>query len=377
MFGKAWRRASTAFAGAAVVLSAGIFGGAGANAALVTPRSSELQNASRATATVPWKSVGAGWVLAEYSAGKNGPVTLYLVSASGTKYALRSPAGGTLIAWSANKTDALFELGSANKLEQLNLQTGKASKLDLPAGSYSLGYTQPAGKQVLAVTQKGSTQALATYSLSGKLAETLGSTKDSAGVSGIDAANGSAFAVSAPTGLRLVSSSGKLLKNLPVPDAGLGCWPVRWWTASKALVNCLSTSGGSYYSHLYLVPTNGARPTELTPVRKSSYDLGDLDAWQLPSGLYLQSEGACGTLEINKQAANGSLAKVSVPGTSTPSYKVVTADGARLLIETEGCVRGGQLLWLNPATHAETWLFRSGTVLVVPFADPQDPLVQV
>jgi hypothetical protein len=315
-------------------------------------------------------------VLAEDSSGKNGPVTLYLASPSGKKYALRSPAPRWLIAWSGNKTEALFDLSSANKLEQLNLQTGKASKFDLPAGSYALGYTQPAGQQVLAVTQKGSTDTLATYSLSGKLVKTLGSAKDTFGIAGIGAANGSEFAISAPAGLRLVASSGKLLKNLTVAGTA-GCGPVRWWTSSTVLASCSTKSGGSEYTHLYLVPANGARPTELTPIRKSSYDLGDMDAWRLPSGLYLQSQGACGTLEINKQAASGSIAPVTVPGTSAASYAVITADGPRLLVETEGCHGGGQLLWLNPATHAETWLFKSGTVQVVPFADSQDPLVQI
>lgn len=377
MSGKGWRRAKGAtLATAAAMLSMGIFGAAGANAAPVTPGSDALRSGARGVATVPWKSVGAGWVLAEDSSGKNGPVTLYLVSPSGTKYPLRGPGAGWLIAWSGNKTDALLDLSSPNKLEQLNLQTGKASKFDLPAGSYALGYIQPAGQQVLAVTQKGSTDTLATYSLSGKLVKTLGSAKEKLGIAGIGAANGSAFAISAPTGLRLVSSSGKLLKNLTVPDTA-GCGPVRWWTSSTVLASCITKSGGSQYLHLYLVPANGAKPTELTPFRESSYDLGDMDAWQLPSGLYLQSEGACGTLEINKQAANGSITPVTVPGTSAASYAVVTADGSRLLVETEGCTGGGQLLWLNPATHAETWLFKSGTQQVIPFADSQDPLLPI
>lgn len=361
-----------ALAGAAVVLSVSPFGSSGATAALVMPAPGALRAVPGAVA-VPWRSVGGGWVLAEDSAGRKGPVTLYLASPTGRKYALRA-APGALIAWSASKTEALFELRSANKLEQLNLRTGKAGKLDLPAGSYALGYAQPAGRQVLAVTQKGTTDTLATYSLSGKRTKTLGSSRY--GINGIGARKGSAFAVSARAGLRLVSSSGRLLKNLAVP-AALGCAPVRWWTASKVLASCITKSGNSEYLHLYLVPTSGARPAELTPFRKSSYDLGDLDAWQLSSGLYLQSEGACGTLEVNRQAANGSVTPVPVPGTSSSSYLVVTADDSRLLVETEGCTGRGQLLWLNPATHAETWLFRRGAIEAVPFADAQDPLGQV
>jgi TolB protein len=373
MFGKAWRRATgAAFASAVVVLSAALPGAAGANAVPVRPGPSSLPGGSRGAAAVPWKSVGTGWVLAEDASAKNGPATLYLVSPSGRKYALRAPGG--LIAWSAGKTQALFELSQENKLEQLNLQTGKASKFGLPLGTYALGYAQPAGRQVLAVTQKGLTSTLATYNLSGQLVTTLGTAKY--GADGIGAANGSAFAVASSSGLRLVSSSGRLLKNLTVP-AAVGCEPVRWWTAGEVLATCTTKSGGSYDEHLYLVPANGARPAELTPFRTSSYDLGDFDAWRLPSGLYLQSFGACGTLEINKLAANGSITPVTVPGTASPSYEVITADGPRLLIETEGCTARGQLLWLNPATRAETWLFKSGTIQVVPFADSRDPLVPI
>ena len=317
--------------------------------------------------------MGDGWVLAEHSAARNGPVTLYLASPSGAKYALRAAPGG-LVGWSAGKAEALFELGSANELEQLNLQTGQASRLGLPAGSYPLGYAEPAGLQVLAVRQQGRTDTLATYSLSGKLTGTLGSSRF--GMSGISTPNGGAFAISAPTGLRLVTSAGATLRNLVVP-AALGCAPVRWWTTGTALASCVTASGGQEYLHLFLVPIDGARPAELTPFRKSSYDLGDLDAWRLPSGLYLQSAGACGTLEVNKQAASGSVAPVPVPGTSSPSYLVVTAAGPRLLIETQGCTGRGQLLWLNPATGAETWLFASGTTGAVPFPGPQDPLGQI
>jgi hypothetical protein len=364
---KVWRRvkgAVLAGAGAAVVLSIGAFGIAKANAA---------QDAT----AVPWKSVGAGWVLAEHSTGttaKPGPVTLYLVSPAGKKYALRTLSASTsLIAWSGDKTRALFELGAVSKLEQLNLQTGQASEFQLAGGGSALGYTLPTGQQILAVTYHGSTATLGTYSLSGKLVKDLAGDKNS--IDGTYTANGTAIAVSAPTGLRLISSSGTVLKNLTVPDtvSSMGCTPIRWWTANQALATCVTKAGASSYSHLYLVPTSGARPAVLTPSRTSGYDLGDIDAWQLPSGLYLQSLGACGTLEINKQAANGSIAPVKVPGaTGAASYEVVTASGPRLLVETLGCTGGGELVWFNPATHAETWLFKSGVSSVVPFADPRD-----
>jgi len=67
----------------------------------------------------------------------------------------------------------------------------------------------------------------------------------------------------------------------------------------------------------------------------SSRDLGDLDAWQLTSGLYLQAAGPCGVLQIFKQARNGSLRLVTVPHTTGDNH-VLTALGSRLLIQAPG-----------------------------------------
>lgn len=96
-----------------------------------------------------------------------------------------------------------------------------------------------------------------------------------------------------------------------------------------------------------------------------------IGAWRLSSGLYLQSLGACSSLEINRQAANGSITPVKVAGTPNNENVIVTADGPRLLIEPlNACNGGAGLLWYNPGTHAEQWLFRysaSTFVDVVPF----------
>ncbi len=363
MLGMVWRRA----AGAALVIAAtaGALGGTAASAVTAA--------APRGTAAVPWKSVGPGWVLAQAAAGR-GKTTLFLASPAGRTYALpASDDPGFLVAWSGDKSRALFELDSASKLEQVNLQTGRASRIQIAGADSVLGYTLPAGRDILAVTDHGSTATLGAYSQSGRLVTALATGDES--VFGIEAPNGASLAVSAPHGLRLVSSSGRALRNLPVPGAApaLGCSPVRWWTPATVLADCYTASGKLFYSHLYLVPASGARPAEPTPARTASYDLGDIDAWQLPSGLYVQSEGACGTLEINRQAGNsGGVTPVTVPGANAPSYAVLTAAGPRLLVETLGCAGGGQLLWLNPATRAETWLFKGGVSAVVPFASPAD-----
>ena len=108
-------------------------------------------------------------------------------------------------------------------------------------------------------------------------------------------------------------------------------------------------------------------------------DLGDLDAWSLPTGLYLQSAGPCAVLQIFKQARNGSITLVHVPGTIGDNH-VLTADGSRLLIQAPtGCLGSNSLLWFNPATHAEQWLIRApysviGVDVALPFYSRENDL---
>ena len=54
--------------------------------------------------------------------------------------------------------------------------------------------------------------------------------------------------------------------------------------------------------NMWLVPASGATPTVLTPPRrKITFDMGDFNAWQLSSGLYVDGVGACATLVIGRQ----------------------------------------------------------------------------
>jgi hypothetical protein len=102
---------------------------------------------------------------------------------------------------------------------------------------------------------------------------------------------------------------------------------------------------------MWLIPASGARPTALTPVRTSGFDLGDFNAWQLSSGLYVDGFGACGTLVIGRQPAHGKEQQVNVPGAD--SSLVVNATRSRLMVERiNACSPGISLVWFNPATRA-------------------------
>ena len=178
-------------------------------------------------------------------------------------------------------------------------------------------------------------------------------------------ASGTTLAAGASRGLQLVTNAGGVIRALPA--SGTACFAARWWNASTIVASCASAG----VNRLWLVPAGGGRARALTPERgETDGDLGDLDAWSLPSGLYLQSAGPCGVLQIFRQRANGSITLVTVPHSSN-NNRLLTADGSALLVESpNGCGAGANLLWFNPGTRHVTTLFSAGVVAAVPYGDP-------
>jgi hypothetical protein len=370
---RAWRTSLTMTAiVSAVLLTAGITTSAGvARARTARPAG------GTAHGSVPWGRVGAGWILAQYTTGRagpgepGGPEMLYLISPDGTRYELASwPNGRTapaLWAWSPDGKRALFQAVSGkNVFEQLTLATGQLSRFVLPSAAWPIGYTTPDGLNIVAYRPSGTSYiySLARYSLSGRLTRSLGSSDAQA----LYAPSGTEFVTGTSTGLKLVSNGGTLLRQLPVPGTSANsCAPDRWWDGTTVLAVCEPGP------RLWLVPVSGGRPTALTPPRSSrSQDHGDIDAWQLPSGLYLQTHGPCGVLQVFKQARDGSVTLVTVPHTEGDNH-VLTALGSRLLIQAPtSCTGSVSLLWFDPGTGAEQWVVRtpsteSGVSIAVPF----------
>jgi hypothetical protein len=335
-------------------------------------------------AGVPWSHVGPGWVLAQYTTavpegGKTGPATLYLVSPGGAKYKLASwPDNRTapqLLAWSPDGKHALFQIFSGKGgVENMALATGQKTTFALAGGATPVEYTTPDGLNIVAGRPSGSQTILARYNLSGKLTRSLGWSTDGAA---LYEPSGAAFVTGASAGLKLVSNNGALVRKLPVPGTSANtCNPVRWWNGSTVLASCAPPNSAA--PQLWLVPLNGGRPAALTPRRSSSSrDLGDLDAWSLSSGLYLQAAGPCGVLQIFQQARNGSIKLVTVPHTQGDNH-VLTASGSRLLVQAPtSCIGSNSLLWFNPGTHAEQWLIRApsnviGVENAIPFSSRQN-----
>ena len=332
-----------------------------------------------ALAGVPWNRVGTGWVLAQYvsarpEGGGSGPQTLYLISPGGTRYRLASwpdwRSAPQLLAWSPDGQRALFQVFSGRGgVEQLTLATGLVSTFALPGGATPIGYTTPHGLNIVGGRPAGSGTSLARYSLSGRLVRPLGYSSDG---QVLYAPSGTEFVTGTSRGLELVSNAGSVIRPLPVPGTSAdSCKPARRWNNGAILASC--PPPGSAIPQLWLVPVSGARPTPLTPRRSvSGGDLGDLDAWPLTSGLYLQSAGPCGVLQIFKQARDGSIRLVTVPHTMGDN-RVLTALGSRLLIQAPtSCTGSVSLLWFDPGTRAEQWLIRApadvtGAAIAVPF----------
>jgi hypothetical protein len=336
-------------------------------------------------AGVPWSHVGPGWVLAQYTTaapegGKTGPATLYLVSPVGAKYQLaRWPDFRTapeLVAWSPDGKRAVFQVFSGQGgVEQLALATGRMSTFVMQGFATPIGYTTPDGLNIIGSRPSGNATIVARYSLSGRLVQSLGRFD---GGQPLYAPSGTEFAAGASHGIKLVSNRGALIRQLPVPGTSANtCGPVRWWNSGTILASCAPP--GAAAQRLWLVPVSGARPKALTPPRNPARtgDFGDLDAWRLSSGLYLQAAGACGVLHIYRQAPGGSIKLITVPHTNGDN-RVLTARGSRLLVEAPtDCTGSVSLLWYDPGTRAEQWLIRApgnviGVANAVPFYSRQN-----
>jgi TolB protein len=367
---------------ATAVLSAGVL-----TAALLTTGTAATAEpvTSAQPASVPWSHVGPGWVLAQYTTaapegGKTGPATLYLVSPGGAKYQLaRWPDFRTapeLVAWSPDGKRALFQVFSGKGgVEQLTLATGRMSTFVMQGNATPIGYTTPRGLNIIGSRPSGNATIVARYSLSGRLVQSLGRFD---GGQPLYAPSGTEFAAGATHGIKLVSNRGALIRQLPVPGTSANtCGPVRWWNSGTILASCAPP--GAAAQRLWLVPVSGARPKALTPPRNPARtgDFGDLDAWRLSSGLYLQAAGACGVLHIYRQAPGGSIKLITVPHTNGDN-RVLTARGSRLLVEAPtDCTGSVSLLWYDPGTRAEQWLIRApgnviGVANAVPFYSRQN-----
>jgi len=367
------------FKGAAVVAAVLAATATGARVALAMP---SAHPAKAASSLVPLRQVGFGWSIVEYSAARvaphvsKGKTTLYAVSPGGRKFpffswpaAKPSLSSFSVLDWSGDGQRVLVVNGY-NKLEQISLATGKIiNSFKLPSSASAMAYTRPHGENILASFGVGG---IRRYDLDGHLTIVLTKRGDGA----IESPDGTSVIVGTSYGIEQVSNVGGVLKRLHTPVAVFGCGPDRWWNATTVLATC-GERHGSTAPRLWLFPVSGGRVTALTAQRSGNgRDLGDVDAWKLTTGAYLQALGPCGVEFIATQSPNGSAHQVTIPGVHFPSDHIVTGRGSSLLVQADnGCSGGASLVWFNTGTKKVTWVFHpaadiAGVEGAVPFGRP-------
>lgn len=328
-------------------------------------------------------AVGPGWSIAEYSAAqvpmkheKKGKTTLYLVSPQGKKTAFFTyPASipdlnsYNLVDWSGDGQRVLLQ-NNKNQFEQISVPGGKiVNKFSIPAlnGVEAYSYTRPHGQAIL--TPNPDFAGARRYDLTGHLQTVL----STAGNGVIESPDGTSVIVGLKTGLGVVSNSGGPTRKLNAPAGYTFCTPERWWNSTTILAFCTAKSTKVVPLRLWLFPANGGKVTALTPTHSpKGEDQGDIDAWKLSSGTYVQALGACGVEFVATTAGK----QVKIPGDTSPSDHIVTGQGGSLLVQPgEGCSEGAGLLWFTPKTKHVTWVLKApkniiGVEFTIPFGKP-------
>lgn len=342
---------------------------------------------------VPWANVGPGWTLAMWSPvtashpgkqlapGEPDPATatstLYLVDPAGNRYSIgafgRSDASLRLRDWSGDGSKVL--LGNGTKIISLDLHTGERTVI--PAEGYP-EYTRPDGKALLVSTSFNGDKpgTLRRIDFAGSVQQTyptenLGGAGQFSGdyLASLDgtllvlgtANSGNEVVPRSDDSLVVVGNDGRIIRTLPTPMQDARCTPMRWWTPTVVLATCSAEEGSGH--QLWKVPIDGAAPTALTAVNSGQNDdpgfgasIAEGIAWELPSGTFLQSAGACGTAFLSRLTPDGHVTRVDVPGMSESVF-VTGATGDKLMLEGHmDCGGGTALVSYDPAANTSTVL---------------------
>jgi TolB protein len=345
---------------------------------------------------VPWSKVGPGWMLAEWSpvtphrpGEQRAPdeptpqtvgTTLYLVDPTGNRYTITTFGPGSRLSladWSGDGSHALFTPSYVTPTSAISVDLHTGAQTTIPVAGYPR-YTRPNGTAMLVSTSFNGNHpgSLKRVDLSGK-GEFTYPTDDLGGAgqfSGnyaespdgtqlvLATANlGNEVVARTDNSLVVMSNDGKVTRTLPAPMPKAMCGPVKWWTPGSLLVHC--TVERSSANQLWEVPLDGGTPTPLTALNSGQEDdpgfggdIGDGDAWKLPSGVFLQSAGACGTAFLSRLTPDGHTTRVKIPGVSDDVF-VTGASNDRLVVRGHvGCSGTTSLVSYDPAANTSTVL---------------------
>jgi TolB protein len=345
---------------------------------------------------VPWSKVGPGWMLAEWSpvtphrpGEQRAPdeptrqtvgITLYLVDPAGNRYTITTFAPGSelsLADWSGDGRHALFTPSYVMPTSAISVDLHTGAQTTIAVAGYPR-YTRPNGTAVLVSTSFNGNHpgSLKRVDLSGNLqfsypTDDLGGAGQFSGNYAespdgtqlvLATANlGNEVVARTDNSLVVMSNDGKVTRTLPAPMPKAMCRPVKWWTPGSLLVHCRVERSSA--NQLWEVPLDGGTPTPLTALNSGQEDdpgfggdIGDGDAWKLPSGVFLQSAGACGTAFLSRLTPDGHTTRVKIPGVSE-DVLVTGAANDRLVVRGQvGCSGTTSLVSYDPAANTSTVL---------------------
>jgi hypothetical protein len=145
------------------------------------------------------------------------------------------------------------------------------------------------------------------------------------------------------------SPRGTTLRNVSLTNYRY-CGIDRWWSRQSVLMDC--TPGTSEKFVLLLV--NEHAVTHVLTGIPSGYGFeGDVDGWQLTSGLFIQEASFCGEF-VAKSTGWHTRATVKIPHSSGSDVAILGATHSDLLVHSQNeCEPGQSVLWFNPA-HAQS-----------------------
>ncbi|TXH21981.1 MAG: hypothetical protein E6R06_18480 [Mycobacterium sp.] len=369
----------TAAVVAAAVLAAAMVAGSPVAQANPTPD---------AAMPVPWNQVGDGWTLATWNpvaghrpgdrpAPDEAPPakaadTLFLIDPTGRRYAITTFEPNDkgwkphLLDWSGDGGRALFSMGDDTVIV-VDLHTGRQTSFPSRA---SARFSRPNGEAiVLSSRSQGQPSTLQRVDLAGNVQLTY-PTENLAGAGRfggdyLETPDGTTLVLSTanrgsepPTdnSFVLMGNDGAVGRVLPVPMSGAVCRTTRWLAPTDFVASC--TAQKSAGSQLWKVPLDGSAPTALTALNNAKNepgfdgDYGDMDAWQLPSGTFVQSLGACGVVFLSRVTSDGHTQRVKVPRAGNNIDVVGSSGGSLVLKSTTGCSPSTALLSYDPAANA-------------------------
>lgn len=346
-------------------------------------------------AAVPWSQVGPGWMLAVWSPApglrpgeapppgsptrQTATTTLYLVDPAGGRYPITTfppPGNGDsprLEDWSGDGTRAMFSATEQGRtvVTEVDLRTGAKTTFTAENGGLPR-YTRPDGKAVLLQRRTASAPgaSLERVDLAGNHQLTYPVAEDFTWY--LSTADGTRLVLGTHSGLALMGNDGVPGQTLMIAGQK-DCTPLRWWDTGSTIA--LARCGTSDTSQLWLVPIDGGTLTALTAPNDGHEgpDYGDLNAWQLPAGTFVQATGACGVVYLAKLNGDGTTSKVSVPDVKGDSVVVIGVNGGDLDLKARaGCGGGQALIDYNPAAGTSTVLLGppvngGGVINAVPY----------